>query len=777
MRKSLLTAVVGAAVLLMGLLWHDAAWAERRVALIIGNSKYQNVTALPNPVRDARAMTEKFKAAGFDVVSAHYDLGRLEFTRVLQQFEDDATDADIAVIFFAGHGIESQGSNFMIPVDARLVSDRHIEDEAISLDRMAKSVDGARRLRMVILDACRDNPLVRQMKRQRTVTSRAVTSGLAPIQIQGSDTLIAYAAKAGAVAEDGVTDHSPFTQALLDNLFEPGLDLRLAFGRVRDQVMKNTRNRQEPFVYGSLGGTNVSLVPAVEKKVAAASDRSASQDFDFALRVGSRRAMEIFIAQYPSGFLSDLARDAMRKIDESRPGGRDAPIKPDEPERARVAAVEPNRTTSPGPTTQEQRDWDRIKDSSNPALYRDFIKRYPSSVLSQTAQSKLEAIERAARERAAEDARLKAEKEAARKKEEDERRARAVAEAERQKIEREAKAAEEARLKAEKEAARKKEEDERRARILAEIERQRIEREAKAAEEARLRVEREVARKKEEDERRARVAAEAERQRQEREAIARRLEEERIAKLNEADRVKAEKEMERRRADEEQRARAAAEAERQRVEREAKLAEEARVRAEREAARKQAEEEQRARAAAEAERWKQQAELVRVAQQELSRLGCFGGTPDGALGPMTLGALKQYRTRRGSAEQDANVTQDLVDDLKAQSERVCPLTCPSGQAVEGERCVVIAKRPPAQAPETSEPPQRSRQEENRRQRAKQQDEERPRQRAKQQEEEKPRQRQQQQRSREAERPQPRVRQEARSPRQSGGGGMAIGVGF
>ena len=228
-------------------LWAGSAFAERRVALIIGNSAYQNAPTLPNPSRDARAIAAMFQKSGYDVVSTAYDLGNLEFKRAIRQFEDAAADADIAVVYYAGHGIEIHGTNYVIPVDAKLASDRDADDEAIPLDRLVESVDGAKKLRVIILDACRDNPFSRNMKSQR-VALRGITAGLSAVEPSGINTLIAYAAKAGSQAEDGNGEHSPFATALMDNLFVPGLDVRLAFGRVRDEVLKKTGNRQEPFV-------------------------------------------------------------------------------------------------------------------------------------------------------------------------------------------------------------------------------------------------------------------------------------------------------------------------------------------------------------------------------------------------------------------------------------------------------------------------------------------------------------------------------------------------
>ena len=245
----------------MAMLWSNAAWAEKRVALVVGNSSYEAVPQLPNPSRDANSVAQMFRDAGFDTVDVAINVGNLEFKRAIRKFENDADQADIGVVYYAGHGVEIGGTNYLIPVDAKLASDRDAEDEAIALERMVSSADGVKKLRVVVLDACRDNPFVASMRRERRGLNRAITSGLGKVEPTNTDTLIAYAAKAGSTAEDGDGSHSPFTAAVLKNLTIPGLDIRLAFGRVRDDVLKRTSGRQEPFVYGSLGGGNISLVP------------------------------------------------------------------------------------------------------------------------------------------------------------------------------------------------------------------------------------------------------------------------------------------------------------------------------------------------------------------------------------------------------------------------------------------------------------------------------------------------------------------------------------
>jgi hypothetical protein len=254
-----------ATALLFCTLFPLMALAEKRVALIIGNSAYKSTSALPNPMRDADAVATLLRAARFDVVEAKRDLGVVAMRRALRDFSDQVIGADIAAVFYAGHGIEVNGTNYLIPVDAVLERDMDVEDETVSLERIVLVLEKAKRLRLIILDACRDNPFVRSMK--RTITNRSIGRGLAQVDVLASDTLVAFAAKAGSTAEDGSGANSPYTTALVKHLTTPGLDLRLALGRVRDEVLKATANRQEPFVYGSLGGAEIALVPPVKIEI------------------------------------------------------------------------------------------------------------------------------------------------------------------------------------------------------------------------------------------------------------------------------------------------------------------------------------------------------------------------------------------------------------------------------------------------------------------------------------------------------------------------------
>lgn len=228
---------------------------QRRVALVVGMGKYATVPTLPNPPRDAKAIADKLARLGFEV-DARIDADYRDFAKALREFGIKAQGADVAVVYYAGHGMQVDRENYLIPVDARLERERDLYYEAMPLERILGEASQAHTLGIVILDACRNNPFIDKLARVQTARDmRAVTvsAGLARVDETPKDTLVALATRADALAEDGNGDHSPYAQALLANLDVPGLELGLFFRRVRDQVLKATSGRQEPFTFGSLG--------------------------------------------------------------------------------------------------------------------------------------------------------------------------------------------------------------------------------------------------------------------------------------------------------------------------------------------------------------------------------------------------------------------------------------------------------------------------------------------------------------------------------------------
>lgn len=316
-----------------------AALAEKRVALIMGNSAYKNVARLANPANDAVLVGGMFRKAGFDIVDIKLDLTGSEMRKALREFGGKVRDAGVAVVYYAGHGIELDGVNYLIPTDATLETDSDVLDETIALDRALFAVEPAKQLRLIILDACRDNPFAKTMK--RTIASRAIGRGLAKVEPTSPNTMIAFAAKAGSTASDGDTKNSPFATALVERLPTPGLDLGKAFRFIRDDVLKSTGNKQEPFVYGSLGGDDVALVPA--KPVAtgpqANADSEIRRDYELALQLGTRDVWTAFLNRYPSGFYTDLAKAQLNRIaaEDARAAAAEK-ARQAEDEKARLAA-------------------------------------------------------------------------------------------------------------------------------------------------------------------------------------------------------------------------------------------------------------------------------------------------------------------------------------------------------------------------------------------------------------------------------------------------------
>jgi tetratricopeptide (TPR) repeat protein len=224
---------------------------ERRVALVIGNSGYAHAGSLKNPENDAKAIAKTLKEVGFTEVRERFNLPQTDLVKELKEFGDVAQQSDWAVIYFSGHGIEHSGTNFLVPIDAKLERPEHVEDEAVSLKRMLDKVSGAAKMQLVIFDACRVNPFVQRLRERSGRMTRSIARGLAPVEPDNA-TLVVYAARDGTVALDGEGNLSPFAEALTMHMVEPGLEISLLFRKVRDSVMGKTARQQEPFTYGSL---------------------------------------------------------------------------------------------------------------------------------------------------------------------------------------------------------------------------------------------------------------------------------------------------------------------------------------------------------------------------------------------------------------------------------------------------------------------------------------------------------------------------------------------
>jgi tetratricopeptide (TPR) repeat protein len=225
--------------------------AGRRIALVIGNGAYRNVHSLDNPPRDSRLVAASLRDLGFQTVTLASDLTRDKFFEILRSFATDAEKADWAVIYYAGHGFEIGGVNYLVPVDAKLAVDKDAETEAVALDQMIAAVGGARKLRLVMLDACRDNPFAPTMR--HTIAVKLVDKGFSDIE-PSAGFMVVYASKHGETALDGEGADSPFGTALAHDIKEPHVEVRKLFDIVRDDVWNATRHAQQPFTYGSPPG-------------------------------------------------------------------------------------------------------------------------------------------------------------------------------------------------------------------------------------------------------------------------------------------------------------------------------------------------------------------------------------------------------------------------------------------------------------------------------------------------------------------------------------------
>jgi uncharacterized caspase-like protein len=284
--------------------------AGRRLALVIGNGGYRDAQ-LKNPVNDARALAAGLSALGFEVIKGE-DLGQREMNRLIARFGERLAGHDVGMFFFAGHGIQLRGKNYLIPVDAQIASENSVRAEAVDVDAVLDQLS-ASPLNVVILDACRNNPFERRF--------RSVSGGLAQMDAPRG-TLIAYATAPGKVAQDGDGANSTYTTALLKALGEPGLPVESVFKRVRAEVARVTGDNQVPWEASSLTGDFYFTIPAAQaqpsvapKAAPAAADTEAELLFWQSVKDSQDTAdFEAYLKQYPAGRFADIARNRLKRL-------------------------------------------------------------------------------------------------------------------------------------------------------------------------------------------------------------------------------------------------------------------------------------------------------------------------------------------------------------------------------------------------------------------------------------------------------------------------------
>ncbi len=339
------------------------AKADKRVAFVVGNGAYKNVAQLPNPPIDAKAMAGVLRNVGFDVVEGT-NLTRDKMTERLLEFGKKAQGADVAVFFYAGHGIAINGTNYLLPVDADIKSEMDVKlGSAINIDLTLDQTMSDAKVKLVFLDACRDNPFAAKIKSNSATRSVSVQSGLAEMT-SGEGTLIAFATGPGQTALDGeVGTNSPFTRALIDHITQPGVEIQQAMTEVRAEVNEETNKGQLPWGHTNLIGS-VYLNPAAPPPANAASPAAAPAavastsgasdvELEFWRSVKeSNKAEELnaYLTAYPNGQFKSLALARIASLENG----------PSTTTRNLSAAVDPATfTEEANQTTEDQIGLDR----------------------------------------------------------------------------------------------------------------------------------------------------------------------------------------------------------------------------------------------------------------------------------------------------------------------------------------------------------------------------------------------------------------------------------
>jgi hypothetical protein len=304
----------------------SAAKADRRVAFVVGNGAYKNVAPLPNPPIDAKAMAGVLRNAGFDVVEG-INLTRDKMTERLLEFGKKTHGADVAVFFYAGHGIAVDGTNYLLPVDADIKSEMDVKlGSAINVDLSLDQTMNDAKVKLVFLDACRDNPFAAKIKATST-RSVAVQSGLAEMK-SGEGTLIAFATGPGQTALDGQEGtNSPFTRALMANITQPGVEIQQAMTQVRAQVNEETNKGQLPWGHTNLTGavylnpvaTPAGAPPAVAANTPATTTSPASDvelEFWRSIKDSNKpEELNAYLTSYPNGQFKSIALSRIASLE------------------------------------------------------------------------------------------------------------------------------------------------------------------------------------------------------------------------------------------------------------------------------------------------------------------------------------------------------------------------------------------------------------------------------------------------------------------------------
>jgi uncharacterized caspase-like protein len=366
------------------------ALAAKRVALVIGNSAYTHVPTLLNPKNDASDVTAALKRLGFQVISGT-DLDKRAMSGLIRKFSSALADAETALFYYAGHGLQVNGKNYLAPVNARLNTEADLDFDMIDLTLILRQMERQQSTNLVFLDACRDNPLLKNLARSMGATRSATLSrGLARVS-SGLGTMISYATAPDAVALDGKGRNSPYTTALLRHIERPGIDVANMMISVRQDVVKATRAKQVPWEYSSLTGRFyfkpgqlATPGPAPAPRPApppATGPDEAERAWGLIKDTKEKSVLRAYIKRYSTSFYATVARARLARLQQAaKPTPAPAP-RPAPPPAAREM-------------TPELLFWDRVKYSNNYNLIRDYILKYPNGTYVRDARQRLVALGR-----------------------------------------------------------------------------------------------------------------------------------------------------------------------------------------------------------------------------------------------------------------------------------------------------------------------------------------------------------------------------------------------
>ena len=367
------------------------ALAQSRIALVIGNGTYAHVTQLHNPANDAADVSQSLQRLGFDVVNIT-DATLDGLRHALIDFGRAARNADMAVLFFAGHGMELMGENWLLPVDTELTSDVDVATEAVSLRSAMLAVSNAKQLGLVILDACRNNPFLAKL--HRPGPSPTLDPGLAPVA-PAENVLVAYSARDGTTASDGAGRNSPYTTALLRNLETPGLEIEFLFRNVRDDVMSATNDEQQPFVYGSLSSDEIYLKPGANPQVASNSSDVTSDAgeiaWSFLKQTSDVDTLQRFVEIFPSSDRLSDAKERLAKLQrDSSPANQTygSELYSDELDEGTKRTARNFARNTPA----VQAAWKVLRGTKDAFVLRRFSEQFPSWQRQQEARERLAEI-------------------------------------------------------------------------------------------------------------------------------------------------------------------------------------------------------------------------------------------------------------------------------------------------------------------------------------------------------------------------------------------------